>query len=181
MSELHAVVDVQSRTGLDRFKLARTEDRASDFRWGPEQAPPPLPPPPQEAQQQAPTADQQPMCAAAAMMHGLPPNMHPSSSRQAAACPPIHEHRPWVPQAVEEVQYPMPGYRVAANIWNIDIQDRSNAPGPMASFLRHVSTMQSPENPGYVNDGPPLVSQTAGVLQTACGEEPFLNRFAKQP
>ena len=85
-------------------------------------------------------------------MHGLPSNMRPSISRQSAACPPIHENREWIPQAQEEQpQYPQPGYRVPANIWNLDIEDRSNQPGPMASFLCHVATMQSPENPSYAN------------------------------
>ena len=138
------------------YKLARTEDQAPDLRWDRDQAPPPPPPPtdapPQEAQQQAPIEEQQPMRAAAAMMHGLPSNMHPSISRQSAACPPIHENRERAPQAQEEQpQYPQPGYRIPANIWNFDIENCSNQPGPMASFLRHVATMQSPENPSYAN------------------------------
>ena len=120
------------------FKLARTEERTPDFRWERDVAPPPLPPPaeapPQERQQQTQT-EQQSMCAAAAIMHGLPPNMHLSSSRKSAACPPIHENPEWAPTAAEEVQYPQPGYRIPANIWTLDIRYRSAVPGPMASFL----------------------------------------------
>ena len=54
----------------------------------------------------------------------------------------------------EEVILPAPGYRVPANLWNLDIMDRAHTPGPMASFLRHVSTMESPDNPSYLNNGP---------------------------
>ena len=94
------------------FTLAKEESRSPDFRWGQEQPPPPPRPagnPSQEAhQQQVPAADPQPMCAATAMMHGIP--MAPSSSRQSAACPSIHEHRPWAPPVAEEVQLPQPGY-----------------------------------------------------------------------
>ena len=113
------------------YKLARTEDRAPDLRWDRDQAPPSPPPPAdapsQEAQQQAP----------------LPSNVRPSI---------IHENREWTPQAQEEQpQHPQPGYRTPADIWNLDIESRSNLLGPMASFLRHVATMQSPDNPSNAN------------------------------
>ena len=101
-----------------------------------------------------PAADQQPMCAATAMMPGIPSG--PASSWQSAACPCIHEHHPWAPPAMEEeLILPSPGYRVAANPWNLDIMERARTPGPMASFLRQVSTMESPDNPSYLNNGPP--------------------------
>ena len=44
-----------------------------------------------------------------------------------------------------------PGHHISGNLWNIDIEDRSRKPGPMASFLRHVNSMQSPNNPTYVD------------------------------
>ena len=35
------------------------------------------------------------------------------------------------------------------NFWNVDIQSRASKPGPMASSLRHVTSMQSPNTPSY--------------------------------
>ena len=81
------------------------------------------------------------MRAAAVMMHGLPSNVRPSS-RQSAACPSIYEGREWTeapPAQVEQPQYPQPEYRTPASICNLDIQSRSNLPGPMASFLPQES------------------------------------------
>ena len=70
------------------------------------------------------------------------PDLRWDRDQESAACAPIHVNREWIPQAQEEQpQYPQPGYRVPANIWNLDIENRSNQPGPMASFLRHVATM----------------------------------------
>ena len=114
-------------------------------------------------QQQTPT--EQNLCAAAVMMHGPPPNMRLSSAGPSAACPPIQENQEWTPPAPTAVQWPQPGYRVAANLCNLDIPYHSSVPGPMASFLRHVATMQSPENPSYSHSGPVPV-QEARDLQT---------------
>ena len=65
------------------------------------------------------------------------------------------------------MQYPQPGYRIAANIWNLDIPYRSNVPGPMASFLRHVATMQTPENPSYSQGGPQPVQEARDFQREA--------------
>ena len=124
---------------------ARPSMRQPDLRWGQD-----LAQPPRESPSQDPAADQHPMCAAIAMMHGIPSGA--ASSWQGAACPPIHEHRPWTPPAMqEEAILPNPGYRVAANLWHLDTMERAHTPGPMASFLRHVSTMQSPDFPSYAS------------------------------
>ena len=89
---------------------------------------------------------------ATAMMHAFQVEQLARGKAQLAACPSIHEHRPWAPQAMqEEVILPNPGYRVAANLWNLDIMERAHTLGPMASFLRHVSTMQSPDFPSYAS------------------------------
>ena len=62
---------------------------------------------------------------------------------KGAACPSIHEHRQWAPPATEQdVCLPNPGYRVDANIWHLNIIERALCPRPMASFLRHVNTME---------------------------------------
>ena len=73
------------------------------------------------------------MYTATAMMRGIQSGA--ASSWQCAACPPIHEHRQWAPQATEnDVILPNPGYRVDANIWHLNIRHRALLPGPMASF-----------------------------------------------
>ena len=40
---------------------------------------------------------------------------------------------------------------IQGQAWNIDIEDRSRKPGPMVSFMRHVTFMQSPNNPSHLN------------------------------
>ena len=123
------------------YKLAKQEACEPDLLWGQDPAQPPPPPteaPSQEARHQHDlTADQQPMCAATAMMHGIEGTPSgPASSWQSAACPSIHEHRPWAPPATEEdVILLNPGYRVPANLWNLDIMERAHTPGPMAFTL----------------------------------------------
>ena len=138
-------------------KLAVDQNREPDLRWDKEgnlsPLPPPVKPPPQDEQQQAPP-DEQPLCAAAVAMHGAPPMMRPMSSRQsAAACPTVHEDREWREgtEHEEKPTYPKPGCDVSANLWNLDIQDRAREPGPMASFLHHMTSTQSPNNPSYVD------------------------------
>ena len=41
-----------------------------------------------------------------------------------------------------------------ANIWHLDIKESALRPGPIASFLRHCNTMDSPPIPSYVKGGP---------------------------
>ena len=89
-------------------------------------------------------------------MHGPPPSSArptPNHRQSAAACPTVPEGREWTESQQEEEQptYPRRGYHVSANLWNVDIADRFRKPGPMASFLRHVTSMQSPNNPTYVD------------------------------
>ena len=86
-----------------------------------------------------------------AMLHGIP--MGASSSWQGG-CPPIHEHREWAPPVAQnDVILPNPGYRVEANIWHLDIRESALRPGPIASFLRHCNTMESPRIPSYLHGG----------------------------
>ena len=171
VQELNAMEDVESQIGLESSISLQSrilqEARQPDLRRGQDPAQPPTESPSQEAQQhQDPTADQQPMRAATAMMHGIPRGA--ASSWQGAACPPLHEHRPWAPLAMqEEVILPNPGYRVAASLWNLDIMERAHNPEPMESFLRHVSTMESPNNPSYLYDGPQPVDDTRDLRREA--------------
>ena len=45
---------------------------------------------------------------------------------------------------------PVPEHYIPGNLWNLDIPTASTIPGPMGSFMRHVTTMISPNNPSYV-------------------------------
>ena len=125
------------------YKCAKQESREPDLRWGADAAQPHVDFP--TLGSQGPSEDQQPMCAATAMLRGIP--MGASSSWQGG-CPPIHEHREWTPPVAEnECILPNPGYKIDANIWHLDSRGSALRPGPIASFLRHCSTMQSPPIP----------------------------------
>ena len=101
---------------------------------------------------QGPAEAPQPQCAAAAMMHGS--SMGASSSWQGG-CPPIAEHQEWYPPVPQQhVIFPNPGYKIEANIWHLDVKESARRPGPIASFLRHCNTMDSPYIPNYVSGGP---------------------------
>ena len=52
-----------------------------------------------------------------------------------------------------EVTLPNPGYKIAAKLWNLDVQTSARIPGPLASFLRHCNTMDSPHLPSYSRGG----------------------------
>ena len=54
------------------------------------------------------------------------------------------------PRWTEQRHFPVPGHYVSGNLWNLDIPTVSTNPGPMGSFMRHVTTMLSPTNPSYV-------------------------------
>ena len=92
------------------------------------------------------------MCAAAAMMHGIPRG---ASSSWQGSCPPIHEHQEWAPPVTQQhITLPNPDDKVEANIWHLDIKACALRPGPIASFLRHCNTMDSPPIPSYLSGGP---------------------------
>ena len=102
-----------------------------------------------------PAAEPQPQCAAAAMMHGV---SRPPASSWQGGCPTIAEHQefapPMQPSMQPEVILPNPGHKIAANLWNLDIQSSARFPGPLASFLRHCNTVDSPCLPSYSRGGP---------------------------
>ena len=52
-----------------------------------------------------------------------------------------------------EVILPSPGYKIAASLWELDIPRSAREPGPLASFLRHCNTMESPYYPTYSKSG----------------------------
>ena len=119
-------------------KLASDEKRKPDL---PNFQVPPLPPPvePPQSPQEPPAETTAPLCVAAVAMHGPPPMSN--------------EEREWQEEPTEEASYPNPGFHVSGNLWSLDIADRASKPGPMASFLRHVTSMQSPTNPSYAATG----------------------------
>ena len=100
---------------------------------------------------QCPAEDPQPQCAAAAMMHGV---SRPAASSWQGGCPTIAEHQEWMPPVPQQhVIFPNPGYKIEANLWNLDVQVSARRPGPLASFLRHCNTMDSPYIPSYGRGG----------------------------
>ena len=88
------------------------------------------------------------------MMHGIPSGA--ASSWQGAACPSIHEHCQWAPQATEDdVILPIEPFSSRTMI---------------ASFLRHCNTMESPPNPGYLYGGPQPVDDIQDLQKEASME-----------
>ena len=53
------------------------------------------------------------------------------------------------PSKQQEVILPNPGYKIPANLWDLDIPRVAHEPGPLASFIRHCATMESPYYPTY--------------------------------
>ena len=47
------------------------------------------------------------------------------------------------------MHFPVPGEYVPGNLWNISTIER-DIPSPLGSFLRHTTTVQSPNVPNYV-------------------------------
>ena len=90
-------------------------------------------------------------CAAAAMMRR---NSRGASSSWQGGCPPIDEQQEWAPpMASQHVILPNPEYKIEANVWHLDIKASALRPGPLASFLRHCNTTDSPPVPSYLRGG----------------------------
>ena len=100
----------------------------------------------------------QPVCAATAMMHGMP--MAPASSVHGG-CPSIAEHQEFAPcmpppgmtMMQRDVITPNPGYKIPANLWDFNIAHCAHAPSPLATFIRHCNSMESPYYPTYSKQG----------------------------
>ena len=88
------------------------------------------------------------------MMHGV---SRPAASSWQGGCPTIAEHQEFMPPTQSSMQpgviLPNPGYKIEANLWNLDVQRSARIPGPLASFLRHCNTMDSPYLPSYSRGG----------------------------
>ena len=137
------------------YKRAKNESREPDLRWGADAAHPHVDFP--TLGSQSPSEDQQPMCAAAAMMHR---SSRGASSSWQGGCPPVDEQQEWAPsKAPQHVILANPGYKIEANIWNLDVKASALRPGPLASFLRHCNTVDSPPVPSYLRGGPQLSQQ----------------------
>ena len=73
-------------------------------------------------------------------MHGI--SMTPASSCHGG-CPTIAEHQEFTSSMQPPMQnsmqpywiLPNPGYKIEANLWNLDIPRSAREPGPLASFL----------------------------------------------
>ena len=131
------------------YKRAKQYGREPDYRWGDAVTHVDVDPPAEGSQ--CPVEDPQPQCAAAAMMHG--PSKAAASSWQGG-CPTIAEHQEWNPPVPSQhVIWPNPGYKIEANLWHLNVPERANRPGPLASFLRHCNAMDSPYIPSYGRGG----------------------------
>ena len=138
------------------YKRAKQENRDADYRWGPMVTHDDVDGPASTSQHQMEAP--QPVCAAAAMMHGMP--MAPASSFHGG-CPSIAEHQEFAPgmppPVMEMMQHdlitPNPGYKIAANLWDLNIAHCARAPSPLATFIRHCNTMESPYYPTYAKAG----------------------------
>ena len=135
------------------YKRAKQENRDPDYRWGTDLVSSTDVDPPTE-DPLCPAAEPQPQCAAAAMMHGV---SRPPASSWQGGCPTIAEHQefmpPMQPLMQQDVILPNPGYKIEANLWNLDVQRSARIPGPLASFLRHCNVMDSPYLPSYSRGG----------------------------
>ena len=115
---------------------------------------------------QHPSEAPQPVCAAAAMIHGMA--MAPASSVHGG-CPSIAERQEFAPcmpppemtMMQRDVITPNPGYKIPANLWDLNIAHCAHAPSPLATFIRRCNTMESPYYPTYSKQG---VSVPAGVI-----------------
>ena len=103
------------------------------------------------------------------MMHGV--SMTAASSYHGG-CPSIAEHQeftlsmqpPVLTSMQHEVILPNPGYKIEANLWNLDVPRSARDPGPLASFLRHCNTMESPDFPTYSKRGAGQPADDIGSL-----------------
>ena len=111
---------------------------------------------------QHPSEAPQPQCAAAAMMHGM--SMAPASSYHGG-CPTIAENQEFVQH---DVIVPNPGYKIAANLWDLNIPSSARVPSPLATFLRHCNTMESPYYPTYSKKG---TSAPADVIHESWNDD----------
>ena len=138
------------------YKRAKQENREADYRWGPMVTHDDVDGPDSTSQHQMEAP--QPVCAAAAMMHGMP--MAPASSIHGG-CPSFAEHQEFTPCMPPpemtmmqcEVITPNPGYKIPANLWDLNIAHCAHAPTPLATFIRHCNTMESPYYPTYSKQG----------------------------
>ena len=132
------------------YKRAKQDGREPDYRRGELAAHVDVDPPNQGSQ--CPVEDPQPQWAAAAMMHG--PSMAAAASSWQGGCPTIAEHQEWKPPvSSQHVIWPNPGYKIEANLWHLNVPESASRPGPLASFLRHCHTMDSPYIPSYGRGG----------------------------
>ena len=102
-------------------------------------------------------------------MHGVP---RPPASSYHGGCPTIAKHQEFIPPMPPPnetsmqpyVILPNPGYKIEANLWNLDIPRSARIPGPLASFLRHCNTMESPYFPSYSKGGATQPADDIGNL-----------------
>ena len=60
---------------------------------------------------------------------------------------------------------PNPGSKIPASLWDLDIPRVAREPGPLASFIRHSATMESPYYPTYSKRGVIQPAHDTGTLE----------------
>ena len=130
------------------YKRAEQDGREPDYRWGEMQSLMLMFILPLQGSQ-CPVEDPQPQCAAAAMMHG------PSGQQLMAGRLPHHRRESGMepPVPSQHLIWSNPGYKIEANLWHLNVPESASRPGPLASFLRHCNTMDSPYIPSYGRGG----------------------------
>ena len=90
-------------------------------------------------------------------------------SSYQGCCPTIAEHQefkpPMQPSMQQEVILPNPGYKIPANLWELEIPRVAREPGPLASLIRHCATMESPFYPTYSKCGACQPADDIGNLE----------------
>ena len=72
---------------------------------------------------------------------------------------------PMQPSMLPEVILPNPGHKIPANLWDLDIPRVARERGPLASFIRHCATMESPYYPTYSKRGALQPTDDIGNLE----------------
>ena len=68
-----------------------------------------------------------------------------------------------------------------SKLWHLDIKESALRPGPIASFLRHCNTMESPPNPSYLFGGPQPADDIQHLSREASMENLIeLQRYAER-
>ena len=78
-----------------------------------------------------------------------------------------------------DVIVPNPGYKIAANLCDLNIAHCAHASSPLATFLRHCNTMESPYYPTYSKKGTLAPADDIGDLNRSTSSIENLRELQK--